>query len=114
MTGVGKVHMWVVNAADPPGLAAFYAQLLGDVVVDSSAEWAQLATTGVAFQVDPAPKVGANRLHLDVLVVDLDAATTAVLAAGAAVRSAVKGVTSGEPWRVFVDPEGNEFCLVTA
>lgn len=100
----------VVNAADPPALAVFWAGVLGVAVVESDENWAQLDGT-LAFQRDPVAKLGPNRLHLDVRVDDLDAATTSVVTRGARAVSDVRGGDS--PWRVFADPEGNEFCLVT-
>jgi predicted enzyme related to lactoylglutathione lyase len=100
----------VVNAADPPALAVFWAGLLGVEVVESTDDWAQLDGT-LAFQRDPTPKAGPNRLHLDVKVDDLHAATSAAVRRGAQPVSDVQGEES--PWRVFADPEGNEFCLVT-
>ena len=107
----GRLSAVVVNAADPPALAAFWAGLLGVQVVDSGPDWAQLEGS-LAFQSDPAPKRGPNRLHVDVLVEDLAAATDAVLGSGARPLSEVQGADA-DPWRVFADPEGNEFCLVT-
>jgi predicted enzyme related to lactoylglutathione lyase len=107
----GRLNAVVVNAADPPALATFWAGVLGVPVVESSPEWAQLEGS-LAFQSDPAPKSAPNRLHLDVRVADLDAATGAVVASGARPLSDVQG--EDEPWRVFADPEGNEFCLVTS
>jgi catechol 2,3-dioxygenase-like lactoylglutathione lyase family enzyme len=107
----GQLSAVVVNAADPPALAAFWAGVLGTPVVESRPDWAQLEGS-LAFQSDPAPKHGPNRLHLDVLVADLGQATDAVLTAGARPLSDVQG-GDGDPWRVFADPEGNEFCLVT-
>ena len=106
-----RLNTVVVNAADPPGLAAFWSGVLGAPVTESSDDWAQLEGS-LAFQSDPTPKAGPNRLHLDVLVEDLAQATEAVLTAGARPLSEVQG--SDDPWRVFADPEGNEFCLVTA
>ena len=108
----GRLAAIVVNAGDPPSLAAFWAGVLGVPVVDSGPDWAQLAGS-LAFQSDPAPKHGPNRLHLDVLVEDLGRATETVLSAGARPLSEVQAA-DGDPWRVFADPEGNEFCLVTA
>jgi len=102
----------VVNAADPPALASFWARVLGVPVVESGPEWAQLEGS-LAFQSDPTPKHGPNRLHLDVKVADLDAATSSVLSGGARPLSEVQSADA-DPWRVFADPEGNEFCLVTA
>jgi catechol 2,3-dioxygenase-like lactoylglutathione lyase family enzyme len=108
----GQLAAVVVNAADPPALARFWAGLLGVPVVDSGPDWAQLEGS-LAFQSDPAPKHGPNRLHLDVKVSDLAASTAAVLASGARPLSDVQSADA-DPWRVFADPEGNEFCLVTA
>lgn len=99
-----------MNAADPAALAGFWSDLLGVAVVSSDDDWAQLDGP-LAFQRDQAPKTAPNRLHLDVRVGDLAAATARVQAAGAQALSAVQG--GDEPWRVFRDPEGNEFCLVT-
>jgi predicted enzyme related to lactoylglutathione lyase len=101
----------VVNAADPPALAVFWAGLLGEQVVESSEDWARLEGT-LAFQRDPVPKAGPNRLHLDVKVDDLAESTVAAVTRGARPVSDVLDVDSS-PWRVFADPEGNEFCLVT-
>ena len=50
--------------------------------------------------------------HVGVRVDDLDAATAAVVDRGARPVSEVQD-GGGDPWRVFADPEGNEFCLVT-
>jgi predicted enzyme related to lactoylglutathione lyase len=106
---VSRLQTVVINAADPPALAVFWAGVLGVDVVESTEDWAQVE--GVGFQRDPVAKVGPNRLHLDVKVDDLDAATAAAVTRGARPVSAVQ---DGEaPWRVFADPEGNEFCLVT-
>jgi predicted enzyme related to lactoylglutathione lyase len=106
----GRLNAIVINAADPPALAGFWSAVLDSPVVETGPDWAQLADV-LAFQSDRVPKAGPNRLHLDVRVDDLSAATDAVLAAGAQTLSDVQG--GDEPWRVFADPEGNEFCLVT-
>ena len=100
----------VINAADPPALAVFWAGVLGVDVAESDDDWAQLKGS-LAFQRDPVPKAGPNRVHLDVRVDDLEAATAAAVTRGARPVSDVQGGDS--PWRVFADPEGNEFCLVT-
>jgi predicted enzyme related to lactoylglutathione lyase len=57
-------------------------------------------------------KVGKNRLHLDLIVEDLDAATAEVEALGG--RWLESGNTrdlEGFRWRCMADPEGNEFDL---
>jgi predicted enzyme related to lactoylglutathione lyase len=108
---VSALQAVVINAADPPALAVFWSGLLGEEVAESTEDWARLAGS-LAFQRDPQPKAGPNRLHLDVRVEDLDAATKTAVTRGAQPLSEVQADES--PWRVFADPEGNEFCLVTA
>ena len=49
-----------------------------------------------------------QRMHLDVIVDDLDAAEAAVLDLGATKRA---GAQPGTSFRVFLDPAGHPFCL---
>jgi predicted enzyme related to lactoylglutathione lyase len=57
----------------------------------------------------PELKSVKNRLHLDVAVTDLEAATARALELGA---STADDVYDGGRWQVLRDPEGNEFCLL--
>lgn len=57
------------------------------------------------------PRSGKNRMHLDLLVDDLDAVVTQVREHGGA-HLAGPNVIPGGCWSVMADPEGNEFCLV--
>ena len=68
---------------------------------------AQAASDG---QVTPEPD-GAQQLHLDFLVDDLDVGEHDVLAIGAR-----KADVQPEPdaFRVYLDPAGHPFCLVLA
>jgi predicted enzyme related to lactoylglutathione lyase len=66
----------------------------------------------VGFQRVPEAKDGKNRLHLDLVVEDLDAATAEVEALGG--RWLEPGSTrelEGFRWRLMADPEGNEFDI---
>ena len=54
-----------------------------------------------------------NRVHVDLLVDDLPASTAPAVALGATTVGAVVEEHNGS-YQVFRDPEGNEFCLVTA
>jgi predicted enzyme related to lactoylglutathione lyase len=67
---------------------------------------------GIALQRVPEPKRGKNRVHLDIEVDDVDAATDRVEALGGRRASAVDVSEHGYNWRVMADPEGNEFCLI--
>jgi predicted enzyme related to lactoylglutathione lyase len=55
-------------------------------------------------------KASKNRMHLDVLVEDLDAELNKVESLGG---KRLTGLLEdyGERWYIMADPEGNEFCL---
>lgn len=63
----------------------------------------------LAFQEVPDPTPGKNRAHLDFCVNDLAVTTETVLRLGGSVLQDVE--TEDGSWRVFTDPEGNEFCV---
>ena len=68
----------------------------------------------VAFQRVAEAKSGKNRLHLDLVVENLDAVTAEVESLGG--RWLEPGLTrelEGFRWRIRADPEGNEFDLDT-
>jgi len=54
------------------------------------------------------PKVGKNRVHLDISASDVAATTRRIEALGG---SRVEGYESGG-FLVMADPEGNEFCVI--
>ena len=68
----------------------------------------------VLFQVVPEAKTVKNRVHLDLHVgADRrDAVVKRLTEAGGAVIG--HGEQGGSSWIVMADPEGNEFCVVTA
>jgi len=106
----------VVDCLDPEPLAEFWSELLGVAVNHRSDGWVSLhaAAPGhprVAFQRVPETKVGKNRVHLDVWVPDVEAATVEAEALGAR-RLGPFASESPEPFQVLADPAGNEFCLV--
>jgi predicted enzyme related to lactoylglutathione lyase len=58
------------------------------------------------------PKLGKNRVHLDIKVADLEFEARRLEAIGARrVSEKVTGARDSE-WFVMADPEGNEFCIV--
>jgi catechol 2,3-dioxygenase-like lactoylglutathione lyase family enzyme len=113
----------VLETPDPQGLARFYQRLLGWPLRDDTPQWATLrpadGSTGLSFQLDPdhlppvwppEPDAPRMQLHLDLEVDDLDAGEAAVVALGARKHEVQPGTT----FRVFLDPAGHPFCLVTA
>jgi catechol 2,3-dioxygenase-like lactoylglutathione lyase family enzyme len=116
---IGKWHGLIIDCPDPSSLASFYEELLGMVRVQDDGDWVVIGDApdrpGVAFQqvegfhpptwpTQEAPQ----QMHFDVRVADLDAGEAAALKIGA--RRLDGG---GETYRVFADPVGHPFCLVT-
>jgi predicted enzyme related to lactoylglutathione lyase len=114
-----RAHV-VIDSQDPDRVTPFWCGLLDVQVSFSRADSPYVALTPASgewmlvFQRVPEPKTGKNRLHLDVLVDDLDDAMARVEALGG--RWAEPGNTHEVRdirWRCMADPEGNEFCIWT-
>ena len=118
MPGIARLQVTAIDTPDPHALARFYATLLGLPVAEpTDDDWVELDAGGsptLAFQLAPArrapawPQEGELALHLDLEVDDLDDGEAAVLAAGATKAETQPGTT----FRVYLDPDGNPFCLV--
>ncbi|ADD42466.1 VOC family protein [Stackebrandtia nassauensis] len=109
----------MLDVPDAKQLTAFYAELLGKAVTFEADGMGMIGADGeqpVLFQqVEgytapqwPNPE-HPQQVHMDVEVGDLDAAEKAVLGLGA---TRLEG--GGETFRVFADPAGKPFCLVTS
>jgi hypothetical protein len=116
---IGRWQGLIVDTADPGGLASFYEQLLGMQRIQNEADWVVIGDApdrpGVAFQrvADYQPPQWPDpehpqHMHLDVRVDSLDDAEQEVLALGA---SRLPG--GNERFRVYNDPAGHPFCLVS-
>ena len=113
-----KVGYLAIDTVDPNGLAPFWCGLLG-VSVDTTigdGEFLLLSPTAegltVGFQRVPETKAGKNRVHLDLVVDDLDAATAEVEELGGCwLEPGQTRELEGFRWRCMADPEGNEFDL---
>jgi hypothetical protein len=123
---IGWIREIVLNTAQPWRLASFWAGLLGGTPVEWYPGWVTLEPPPhgqrLSFQgtaVDPAAGPGtAPAAHFDVLVRDLAAAHERVVAAGAVFtgeHTSPRPGPGGQPvrWRVYSDPAGHPFCLVT-
>jgi catechol 2,3-dioxygenase-like lactoylglutathione lyase family enzyme len=110
----------VLGTPDPPGLATFYAQLLGWDVTWNEPDWAMIKPpgggSGLSFQLEtehvepvwPARDGDQQmQLHLDIAVDDLSLAVARAVELGA--RQAE--FQPQDNVRVMLDPAGHPFCL---
>ena len=104
---IGRVSFLTIDANDPARLAAFWGEVLGTRVEETSDEGRFVF---LSFQRVPEQKSVKNRVHLDIRVDDLGTATDVVLA--------LDGTWDGNEWalddarwRTLRDPEGNEFDI---
>lgn len=68
---------------------------------------------GICFQRVPESKTVKNRVHLDIVVADVERATALIEDLGGRKRGEPSDFHEGGwRWRMMADPEGNEFCLV--
>jgi len=115
-----SVGYLVIDTADPLRLAPFWCALLDVSVAESIGDGQFVVLTQaeggltVGFQQVDDVKTGKNRLHLDLVVDDLDAATAEIESLGG--RWLEPGQTrelEGFRWRLMADPDGNEFDIDT-
>jgi catechol 2,3-dioxygenase-like lactoylglutathione lyase family enzyme len=115
----------VVDSSDPAGLARWWADALGWVVVSSDDDEPEIRSTpdtlpGLLFVHVPEAKTLKNRLHLDFRPAPIDgqgreatqAAEVERLESLGAVRAQVGQDDADVSWVVLADPEGNEFCVL--
>lgn len=105
----------VFDCVDLARMSGFWSALLGLEVTKFEDGWVRLSPLEpgglvLDFQRVPEPKQVKNRLHLDLPVADLDVGEERVLALGASGTGEEFPTDHG--FRVFRDPEGNEFCLI--
>ena len=112
----------VVDSADPHALGHWWRDALdwvvlfefdNEVVVAPPGLTGSEGIPGLVFVTVDDPKVGKNRVHLDLASQDLDdyaAIVDRLLAAGA--TEADIGQGDEVTWTVLADPEGNEFCVL--
>ncbi|HCT75919.1 MAG TPA: glyoxalase [Micromonosporaceae bacterium] len=104
----------VVDCHDPATLGRWWTQALSWVVVNDSAHEFEIRETpdrlpGLIFTPAGDPKIGKNRLHIDLRPDDQAAEVARLLALGATKADIGQGE---QPWEVLADPEGNEFCVL--
>jgi catechol 2,3-dioxygenase-like lactoylglutathione lyase family enzyme len=100
-------------------MIAFWGALLGMRVTSRDDDWTDLEPLGdggpvLSFQLVPEGKRVKNRIHLDLEVPDIRIAGERARELGATAHGEPMGDTPHKPFQVWLDPQGNEFCLVTA
>lgn len=121
MPAIARFQLVALDCPDLDAMTAFYSAITGWPVDRRDDDWVQLAADGnptIAFQLAPdhQPPVWPSaerpqQAHIDFEVDDLNEGEARVLAIGA--RKAEKQ-PSPDSFRVFLDPAGHPFCLVTA
>jgi predicted enzyme related to lactoylglutathione lyase len=109
-------HMVTIDCADPKSLAGFWSEALGYVQVADLGGYLILRPADgspggltVSLQEVPEPRVGKNRVHLDLEATDRSAEVARLVDLGA--TTVREHTYSGYAWTVLEDPEGNVFCV---
>jgi Glyoxalase-like domain len=109
----------VIDALDPVRVGTFWSQVLGwETAPDPDGDLVVRDPSGrccveLLILKVPDPKVVKNRLHLDLHPSGVDQGTE--LDRLVALGAVPVDIGQGDPsWIVLADPEGNEFCLLSA
>jgi predicted enzyme related to lactoylglutathione lyase len=120
MEAIGGLEAVTIDCAEPVALARFWAAVFGSELGEIDGDPPRFVDVApvpgvplLCFQRVREAKTVKNRVHLDVTVTDIEAATEAIEALGGARVDRDLRYDLGCQFRVVADPEGNEFCLVT-
>ncbi len=105
----------VINTTDVEKGIAFWTTALGYVVRNADATFAVLTDperqwSNVSLQLTEEPKLGRNRLHLDLYTTDQKGEVARLEGLGA--TRVPWEYEEGDDYVVMADPDGNEFCVV--
>lgn len=107
------IDMVTIDCRNPQELAEFWAQAPGLEVLGDYGEFVLLGGSGspvsLGFQHVPEPRVGKNRVHIDLRGESPSAAAQRLESLGASIKD--ERSQPGLSWIVLTDPEGNEFCV---
>jgi predicted enzyme related to lactoylglutathione lyase len=113
-----QVYEIVMDCVDPRLLGRFWAEALSYEIAEEDDDVSYIedpegAGPAMCFNKVDEPKASKNRLHLDLNVTedDMDAEVERLTSLGA--HKVNVGQSPDSFWTVLVDPEGNEFCLVS-
>jgi predicted enzyme related to lactoylglutathione lyase len=111
---VGVLIEFTLDCCDLDREAEFWQAAAGLQVEGRIADrYVTLRGHGVALTLQrvPEPKAVKNRLHLDLLVDDVEGELGRLESLGASRLTTAARHEYGQIWFVLADPEGNEFCL---
>ena len=114
---VGDWWAVTIDSQNPERLSSFWAEMLGATafeIGDDRAGWYRISTPRgphLNFQPSDAAAVVPSRLHVDVLVSDLERGVARALALGATDTGSRERLARGDI-AVLRDPDGNAFCLL--
>ena len=103
-----------LDCVDLDSTAAFWQAALGYGRQDTvEGRFISLSGDGpsLSLQRVTEPKTAKNRMHLDLLVDDVEAEVARLQALGATSVTIGPREEFGQRWFVLADPEGNEFCV---
>lgn len=104
-----------IDTNDLAAATAFWQRLTGYRVSSSGADYNYLvdpakAGPAIFVQLVPEPRVGKNRLHIDLFTDDMEGEAARAQTLGATELQRVPADDGG--WIVLADPDGNQFCIV--
>ncbi|MET9515853.1 VOC family protein [Streptomyces sp. NPDC002994] len=104
-----------IDTTDLAGASAFWQAVTGYDVASSDDATIYLqdsakSAVGLSLQLVPEPRVGKNRLHLDLSTDDLAGQVDRISELGATVVRRF----DEDGWLVLADTDGNQFCVVAA
>ena len=109
----------VLDCTEPEALAPFWRQALDYRQYYTDAQLVVLvpkegaASPLLLLQGVPEPKAGKNRMHLDIVVDDIEAEVDRLQGFGARRLDDDVQRFDGTRWVRMADPEENEFCVST-
>ena len=105
-----------LDCSDLDRMTTFWKEAAG-LVVEGVIEGRYVALSGqgiaLTLQRVDEPKIVKNRMHLDLLVDDVDQEVRRMESLGATRLADTPRREFGQTWHVLADPEGNEFCVAS-
>jgi predicted enzyme related to lactoylglutathione lyase len=106
----------VLDCADPHTLAPFWAAALDYAIIGEAGSYVALVPNHrpgpkLLLQRVPEPKVGKNRMHLDIETPHIETEAARLQTHGATRVQPETRREHGTTWILMADPEGNEFCI---